>query len=567
MNHIEKIARDTLTTAHDTLSKSRRNLLFAAGLLALIHLLTVHPYLKAAGEITRIEASMATNTTLVTALDSKINKLRAASDKVGRMLDALLERTTNRMITDFADLRTLVQHAKAGNFQVGGPTGDSPIAVPGQMQPPSMPAQMQPPQMQAPNMPAQMQPPQMQQMQIPNMPPQMQAPNLPPQMRAPQMGIPNVPPPMQQMQIPNLPPQPQYQGPDPSQFPGPENLPFPGSPSPAAVGPVAPYWPPSFGPELQPILQAIGADNPEGYERLIEFARSTIVKQAYADAQGEWNRTIRPAYLFALKETGDTARRLAEHAPAGNAKIAAELLAAADKLSDQQGRIEALEIRHDAGVDAALGSDWWHTVQGKGAFRDAVSESIHAQLSEIGAIAAAPSASITQAIALQEALRDELKAQQARLEAQYGEQRKQLASLSGISGVIPVDLASFIGLFPLVLGLVLGLLMLRGGEARREAAQAAADLAQAAPEDRETRLWLAARAMGAKRAQGPVAAAVIAAVTVIAWIVLAGLQVAGSTAAAPLSPWLSGAIAVMLVAAATGWDVMSMRRLAAELKR
>ena len=57
--------------------------------------------------------------------------------------------------------------------------------------------------------------------------------------------------------------------------------------------------------------------------------------------------------------------------------------------------------------------------------------------------------------------------------------------------MIPVDLASFIGLFPLVIGLVMGFMMLRVGQARREGAQATADLADAAPEDAETRDWLA----------------------------------------------------------------------------
>ena len=496
MSLIEEVARDTLTTAHDTLAKARRSLLLAAGLLALLHLLTVHPYLKAAREIAEIEASRAANTALLSELEPEIENLRAASDKAVRMLDALLDKTTNRMVTDFADLRALVQYARSGDFDPGSPPGGSNVALPGQMQQ------------------------------------------------------------MQQMEIPNPPPQQQMQGPPPEQ-----------RPSPGSTGPGIPYWPPRFGPELQPILEAIAAGDPNAYERLIEFARTTIVRTAYADAQEEWIRTIQPAYLFALRETANAARRLAEHAPVGEAGIAAELVAAADKLTGQFDRIEAVEIRHDASVDAALGSDWWHTVQGKGAYGDAVSESIHIQLSEIGAIAEAPSASIARALVLQESLRDELKALQASLEEQFGEQRKQLASLSGLSAAVPVDLASFIGLFPLVLGLVLGLFMLRAGQARREAAEAATDLAEAAPDDRETRRWLAARALGAKRAQGPVTVAVLAAVASVAWIGLAGLQVAHSIATVPLSPWLSGAIAVALIVAATGWDVMSMRRLAAESRR
>jgi hypothetical protein len=38
--------------------------------------------------------------------------------------------------------------------------------------------------------------------------------------------------------------------------------------------------------------------------------------------------------------------------------------------------------------------------------------------------------------------------------------------VSGADGVVPLDLASFIGLFPLVVGLVLGFMLVRVGEAR-----------------------------------------------------------------------------------------------------
>ena len=68
--------------------------------------------------------------------------------------------------------------------------------------------------------------------------------------------------------------------------------------------------------------------------------------------------------------------------------------------------------------------------------------------------------------------------------------------MSGTAGVVPVDLASFIGLFPLVLGLVLGFMLWRAGEARHQGALAAADLARAAPEAADTRAWLARRLLG-----------------------------------------------------------------------
>jgi hypothetical protein len=242
------------------------------------------------------------------------------------------------------------------------------------------------------------------------------------------------------------------------------------------------------------------------------------------------------------------------------------LLEAADELADKRAAVKAMTISHDNSVDAALGSDWWHTVQGKGEFADAVAQSIDQQMRDIVEIAAAPSAAIGKTLALQRDLRTKLATQQQQLERQFADQRKQLATLSGATGVVPVDLASFIGLFPLVLGLVLGLLLLRAGQARREAALAAADLSLAAPEDQEIRVWLARRALGGGGAIGPTLIAVSLALGAILWIALSTLQVANSPTETPLAPLVSGALSALVVLAATLWDAMAIRRLAAELE-
>jgi hypothetical protein len=323
---------------------------------------------------------------------------------------------------------------------------------------------------------------------------------------------------------------------------------------------------PYVAPELEPILAALAAGEP-AWERLIDYARTDIVEEAYASAQRDWSQRIRPAYLAALAAAADSTRAVAGQAPASVAPIAAALRAAADRMIEQRAALEALELRHDHVVDEALGTDWWRTVPGKGAYADAVGQSVADQMYAVLQTAQAPSAAIEEAQALQEELRGALVRKQEELAEQFAEQRKQLASLSGAAGVVPIDLVSFIGLFPLVLGLVPGFVLWLAGQARRQAAQAVADLAGAVPEDRQTRDWLARRVLGAGNGLGPLLATTGLAIGALLWIALATWQVAGSPIVPPLSPWTSGVLAILLVLAAAGWDGIAIRQLAAQLRR
>jgi hypothetical protein len=250
------------------------------------------------------------------------------------------------------------------------------------------------------------------------------------------------------------------------------------------VGPDAPLgpeaYPPRAGsgpvadsPELQKILVALAAGEP-AWEQLIAYARRDIVEAAYARAEREWSRRIRPAYLRALAASTESARRVAGEAPESAAQTAAALYAAADVMTEQRAVLESIEISHDHVVEEALGTDWWGTVEGKGAYADAVAQSVAEQMDAIIESAQAPSAAISTALALQEELRDAPLRRQDELAEQFAEQQAQLVSLSGTAGVVPVDLASFIGLFPLVLGLVLGFMLWRAGEARHQGSLAAA---------------------------------------------------------------------------------------------
>jgi hypothetical protein len=318
-------------------------------------------------------------------------------------------------------------------------------------------------------------------------------------------------------------------------------------------------------PGLKTILDAVAAEEADAYQRLTDYARENIVAAVYADAEGTWSSTIRPAYVEALSRTEGKAKQAAATASASAMEIAPALAEAADEMARERAGIEAIQIRHDATVDAALGTEWWRTVQGKARYADAVSESIARQLEEIAATARAPTADIRTALELQEQLRAALQSRQQDLEKQFADQRDQLTALSGTSGVIPIDLATFIGVFPLVLGLALGFMLLRAGEARRQSAIAAEDLAGS--DDQATRVWLTCRALGGGTAFGPLALTSVLVIGALAWIGLAAMQVAGSPVDPPLSAWTSSGIAILLVLGAAAWDAAAIRRLGTGLER
>jgi hypothetical protein len=309
MSYIGDVARGALQAAHVDLAKARRTLLPVAGVLALIHLLTVYPYLEASREIAGIEASMAANASLLAELEPEIEALQAAGASAGTQLSALLNGVTAEMVASFADLRELVGRAMAGEVPVA-PSLPDPLAL--------SPLQQMP----------------MQQMQMPQA-------NLPPMH---QMA------PMQQM-APDAPL-------DPAAYP-----PL-GSASRIVVS-----------PELRAILNALAAGE-EAWDELIAYARRDIVEAAYGRAEREWGRRIRPAYLRALAASTESARRVAAQAPDAAAQTAAALQAAADTMTEQRAVLDVIVLRHDHVVDEALGTDWWRTVEGKGAFADAVAQSV-----------------------------------------------------------------------------------------------------------------------------------------------------------------------------------------------
>ncbi len=515
MSYIRDVAREALQTASSDIVRARRTLVLVVGILALIHVLTVYPYLLTSKELVRVENDIAENAALLAGIEPEIRRLREAGERANVGLIGFLDGVTEEMIGRFEDLRIFVQRALDEEIEAMDPNAlDSMMAPPVQR---ALPGASAPPQFQ------------IQQALPPGAGP-------PPQLQTQQIGPP-----------------------DPVQFP--QAQPLPGQPVPPGFA--APRLSPGAPPDdLKPILKALTADEDDAYDRLIEYARNNIVAAAYARADREWNMVIKPAYLDVLDTAAAKTIEAAESALPTDPAIASSLEKAAVEMARQRAAVEAIEIRHDANVDTALGTDWWRTVEGKGVFADAVSDSINRQMMEIADVAAAPTTALQATLALQERFQQALRKRQEDLEAEFASQRDQLTALSGARGVIPVKLSTFIGVFPLVLGLALGFVMLRAGQARRQAALAAEDLARYAPEERETILWLSRRALGGGAATGPLLLMSGLAIGAIAWIGLAASQVAESPVDPPLSASMSGGLAAVLVLVAAAWESAAIRRLA-----
>ncbi|MCB9928547.1 MAG: hypothetical protein H6844_03900 [Alphaproteobacteria bacterium] len=321
---------------------------------------------------------------------------------------------------------------------------------------------------------------------------------------------------------------------------------------------------PSFAvsPALHEILTAVAENRRDAYPLMAAYGRDAIVKPAYERAERVWAREIRPAYGKTLSAVVQSARNAAASAPAEAAATAADLRAAADALEQRKAAIDTVTISHDTHVDASLDSDWWFTVQGKAAYAGAVIASIRDQLDAVLGVASGATADIQRTLTLQARLQDEIKTAQDRLKEQFTAQRSQLASLSGFGGALPVDLASFIGLFPLVLGLVLGLLLLRAAEERRQAALAAADLAGSPDAEPATRQWLIRQALGASGWLPPAALTLALALAGAAWVWFAGTQVQGLQPAPVLRPETSALLGSAAITAAALWDIVAVWRLA-----
>jgi hypothetical protein len=536
MSHIEDIARNAMITAHSDLVKARRLLLLVAGLLALIHMLTVYPYLHVFQEISQIEPRLKTDVALLSQLDSEINRLRTAEQNASLQIEKILTGATREMMNRFERLGRLVEQVRSTDRSAADIlANETPTVFPYESGFPGTPF----PSSSYATQPAQV--------------PRFLGPN-PVQwpVRADPsdlvFAIEGTEPaaPVQQ----DLPPEPMP----------PTRYPFSGSQADhrfAAPDRIAPF--PDV--ELIQALEALDANASDADARMNRYAREEIVAAVYERAQSRWLSEVRPEYLRALTGIEQTARQLADQANVTLPEEARALLAAANALADARETINTIEISPNHHVDEALGTDWWRTVPGKGQYAEALTGSIEAQMQSITETASAAMNAIEVIRERQQTLHTALVKQREQLENQFNAQNKQLATLSGASGVLPIDLASFIQFFPLVIGVLLGLLLMRLSQARHDGAQATEALAMANPEDRMTRRWLARRVLGAERPAGPMLVTTVSAIAACLWVIFSAMQLTASSIKPPVSSLLTSVVGITLILAGAAWDLWGIRRL------
>jgi len=346
------------------------------------------------------------------------------------------------------------------------------------------------------------------------------------------------------------------QGPYPNQ----QQSPFPGARRPD--GKPGEELPAAVSAELHKALTAVAEEKPSAPDLMERYAETQIVAPAYQRAHQEWEQRIKPAYLDALEKLERATSQALSQAGEADDEVVDNLRNANKELKEEIKRVQEVEIHHDARVAESLGADWWSTVSGKVAYADAVTRSIAEQMDRVAGVAGGVTEQIEVAVQAQRELENEAEARQKELEQQFQAQSEQLTSLSGMGGALPIDLRTFIELFPLILGTVLGLLFLRSSEERRRAASAAEDLAMAAPEDREARQWLVHQALSARSLAVPATVTVGLVGAGIAWVWASAIQVEELNDPLPLEPVVSAALGSAVLLVAAGWDLAAVSRLA-----
>ncbi|WP_422367097.1 hypothetical protein [Pelagibius sp.] len=508
MSFVEGIARDALVGAHRDVGKGRRLFLLIAGLMALVHLLTVHPYLRISTETAGLEASIAQKTAILDELAPELEQLARLQKNSREALKSTLERATTAMIKDFKRLGEDIKAFRDGSAL---PDTQSPAGLGGQIENADEATRQRYEEPAAPQSAASFD--------------QFQ------QMRAPEdFDIP------QQMALG-------------SQRPGP-------GVSRSSEPPPQVY----IDATLHDILSSTETNRQDTTALMSAYAERMIVNPAYERAHNNWDRNIRPPYLAALDSAAAAARKAASALPENSEALESAAVA----MENERTAVVNLVISPDQRLDETFESDWWGTTGGKAVFADAVVSTIAKQLTG-DELLAQPFAAVGESLNRQEAVRASLLEKRDALEQQFTEQRKQLAALAGASAVVPIDLRSFISLFPLVLGLVLGLAMLRVGQARREAAQALEDLSSIASSDeRDSHLWLGRRVLGGRsNAAAPSIETGLVTGLVVIWIVWSAVSVLNSPLEPPIGPAVSALLGSAIVVIAAAWDIRASRKLAA----
>jgi hypothetical protein len=477
MNAVQTMAVETLKAARETIVRARRRLFTAIGVLALMHLLIIAPYLDAVGQMQDLKPKITVTTTLIQEIDPRIKELRETEEASSEKVAELLEAATKDMIGDFAVLKRMIRKAlTAGPDVVREPFADTGNSA------------------------------------------------RQPEGRNQLFG-------------------------SADERPG-----------------------PAFDTKLDGILQALAGREPDTGDQLKNWAHKNIVAPTYAGVQKRWEEQIRPNYLKALDEAETGARGIAEKLAAIESdkidtETAAAMTAAADELGIQRTLIAGLDIAPSRTEAVPVAPDFWETVEGKHDYAQEISEAVSQRLRALTEAAQGMPDPLHKTLELQEKLRSDLLTRQNDLKDQFKQQQKRLTSLTGTSDLLPLDLAGFVALFPLIVGLVLGLILLSWAGARREAAEASAGLDPQEVDEGRLSAWLIRRALGEGGGRGAAEAAALLAIGAIVWVIFSARQVGGVVEELPMPTVFMAGIGVLTITVACVWDLMAIRRLTLELHR
>lgn len=317
---------------------------------------------------------------------------------------------------------------------------------------------------------------------------------------------------------------------------------------------------------LATILEALAAGAPDARDRLKEWARQQIVAPAYTDAQATWDQEVRPHYLKAVDAALAGARRISSDAQALGADLAGALAGAAEDLAGQRKTVASIDIAPGQAQELPVGPEFWETVQGKQGYAQSVGSDVAQRLRALTGAAEAITEPLRRTMSAQKELQSQLLDQQEMLEKNFAEQRERLGSLTGGFDVLPLELGSFIALFPMILGLTLGLLVFWRAEARQEASYAAANLKAGSADERALRAWLIWRALGGSSLQATAEAIVFGLLGGV-WVAIATRSLSGVPLAMPIPTMLAGSLGLLGILIPSAWDVAAIRRLSAERQR
>ena len=395
---------EALSDARAEIAQSRKRVVLVLGLFLLVHILTVYPFLKIKNSSERLQDEIAEQEEKLASLEAAAKKVTDTGNMVILELDKSLKEGTDKMIGEFGQFRTYMDQALKGELEFESASPDSRMLEQTQH-------------------------------------------SATPQSNLRRLDSNSV----RTRQFPqNRLDQVQRTAPD------------------LSVGQADPddetYRPVWLGPTIVEIAEDINSGSETAQGKLTSFAKSNIVNPVYEDIGGIWENNLKPDYLEALKEAEASTENLIN----SNLKNSDALQASLDSIVSARTTLETFSISPDNTIDQSLETEWWHTVSGKMDYAAALNNQVESKLMSVRTAAEDPIKELKAILEKQKTIRDSLAEEQAEVQELFETQLGQITNFMGVGGIVPIDFLVFIGLYPLILGLIPGFFMFRASWATQE---------------------------------------------------------------------------------------------------